>query len=1567
MTFIKKFCLGFLAAVCAVCFVFSATAIFDKKEVKADTTELEKEFTNDGQFEITTSAWNNTFEFIDGTAVGGTGAALQVNVNAGVAAFKVDFSSSGLLAENVDSIVVRIKAANFTLGADEFRTDKNAGSSWINYGKADDLSVWHNYTLNSATMAQLTNEDGTLGSTNIAIRTNNNDLVAYIDKIKINEKVDTEALETEFTNNGQFSLLQYSNIPYKYVVGANEELTEGYSGAVVKVNNINGNSVYVTVDYSSLQILAKNVESIVVRIYSPEYTSADEFRTLTTGSGDTTQRFYGAGVYDMSTWCDIPLNADSIADMTDSDGYLTSLSVGVRIKSSAKVYYIDSITLTEKVDTEALETEFTNNGQFALLQYSNIPYKYVVGANEELTEGYSGAVVKVNNINGNSVYVTVDYSSLQILAKNVESIVVRIYSPEYTSADEFRTLTTGSGDTTQRFYGAGVYDMSTWCDIPLNADSIADMTDSDGYLTSLSVGIRIKSGATVYYIDSITLTEKTSTSVNYLKIEWNNKGYGEFEGKKGVLIKYDANLSDVKSEINGGLQTVNLIEEYGKYITLNGEVFDTVAGAELIYHSQGFLWIYAPDMTVWENRIPVLEVEENAPFLNAILPALTLYFNADANKWQTERLTLFAGVDSSSSAKSIVLKYTDDVVWTEDIGNVAELIVLDGKTLAEDGGTVSVDTTDKIITVNTNGTYGKFAVSDGAVCGNVEIPRLMLSVIDGVWTRVYSYTGTKIESSNGFLDHNNYLGSDNLYATTFDFDAKVMDWNKYPTVVSGIRVNGIEIGSSNNDQLGVRLIQLTDGLWIKFRANLESGYKGYSHPTITFGYGAYIETENYERVYFDEVELYLADGVWTTSVPDGYVIIKPTTFAGIDGSSSENAIVLKFSDDGVWTEDAGDIAEHIYLDGKTLTEENGSVSVDAATKTITLNINGSDNKYGTVKITASAKFGEITLPEIILYGMYDGAWGDGGHFECTDLIGWYENLRYVEIPYGWNCLISATNIVTILRFGNYEKHYFADDPDANNQANSVGDGITINGVPIGQIAGAEVSYAHGFNHLFISVPAYELCPNDEYKCVELHVKENAAFKDVYLGEVFLYLVNGQWQTEKPTTVDNDAEGTYMTAEDIFNGEAGGYFENGVYILTDEDDDKEIISSEKATPDGIIYNFLYKSDSVDFDYSLFTYVKEGFGGVRITGYRNPNESTQGFNVYIDGQFEASQQVAFVSDEWYAVRLAVTFDSGKIGVSVAVDGIEIINVTADHDGEIGDEIKIRKSYGTLTFADFRTGDIKKPVINWQGKKVSKFTAGEEKPSDTVFTRVLSATDNYDKVNFSADEFNIEWQDGAIEDGKLVAGEWTVTISVSDKAGNVAYYTATALVIDPDEITVAFDVDGKVVYAAGVKGALIEKPADPVKEGDNRISYVFDGWYYGENKWDFVNDYALNDIELKAVFKTEYKEYSVTVVSKGLDNNYEYAFKLRYGSVLDESVLTRDGYTYKLTENGETIDKITVKGDLRIVAVYTADYVPPETKGGCGGSVSGSAFGAATVMIACIFISVKKISNKRGKEHE
>ena len=79
--------------------------------------------------------------------------------------------------------------------------------------------------------------------------------------------------------------------------------------------------------------------------------------------------------------------------------------------------------------------------------------------------------------------------------------------------------------------------------------------------------------------------------------------------------------------------------------------------------------------------------------------------------------------------------------------------------------------------------------------------------------------------------------------------------------------------------------------------------------------------------------------------------------------------------------------------------------------------------------------------------------------------------------------------------------------------------------------------------------------------------------------------------------------------------------------------------------------------------------------------------------------------------------------------------------------------------------------------------------------------------------------------------------------------------------ERCTVTFDSDGGSAVAAQqvVKGGFVQEPKAPTKaSGSANTVIVFDGWYYGDKKWNFATDKVTSDITLKAKWKViEYSE--------------------------------------------------------------------------------------------------------------
>lgn len=79
---------------------------------------------------------------------------------------------------------------------------------------------------------------------------------------------------------------------------------------------------------------------------------------------------------------------------------------------------------------------------------------------------------------------------------------------------------------------------------------------------------------------------------------------------------------------------------------------------------------------------------------------------------------------------------------------------------------------------------------------------------------------------------------------------------------------------------------------------------------------------------------------------------------------------------------------------------------------------------------------------------------------------------------------------------------------------------------------------------------------------------------------------------------------------------------------------------------------------------------------------------------------------------------------------------------------------------------------------------------------------------------------------------------------------------------EYTVKFESDGETVYETRIKGGeTLENPEVPTKK-----HYFIDGWYKGDEKWNFETDEVSSDITLVAKWTPEV--YTVTFVTEAGD---------------------------------------------------------------------------------------------------
>lgn len=201
--------------------------------------------------------------------------------------------------------------------------------------------------------------------------------------------------------------------------------------------------------------------------------------------------------------------------------------------------------------------------------------------------------------------------------------------------------------------------------------------------------------------------------VTYVGIEWNNYDFGRMGGKNGVMMKFSGNLSKYTEEINGGARTVNKVNTaIGEHVRLSGTPLKEINGAQISYYSEGLLWIYIPseELTLAGDNIPCLTIDEGTEFLNAKLPAVTIYF--DGSYWQdsmpnfTEYETnAFVDIKYNNLTATgndgyayTILTFADEFAFDTlslpnlaQIGDAGQKIKVNGKTLnelyKEDGNT----------------------------------------------------------------------------------------------------------------------------------------------------------------------------------------------------------------------------------------------------------------------------------------------------------------------------------------------------------------------------------------------------------------------------------------------------------------------------------------------------------------------------------------------------------------------------------------------------------------------------------------------------------------------------------------------------------------------------------------------------------------------------------------------------------------------------------------------------------------------------------------------------------------
>ena len=518
-------------------------------------------------------------------------------------------------------------------------------------------------------------------------------------------------------------------------------------------------------------------------------------------------------------------------------------------------------------------------------------------------------------------------------------------------------------------------------------------------------------------------------TVTFTGIQWNNIGYGIFEGKPGVLLQFSANLSATQSEIDGGLMSENFASTVGETIYLGGEKLSTLPGALVAYHSQNFMFVYADNMATYRT----LTIDAGTQICDSFLPRVDLYYDGTntAAPWSTTPIS-YTEVDfvriqwnnigyvAFEGKNGVLLDYSANLsVVPNDYNGGLQLVNLAKTAIGSKislGGTPLKDIADAEINYHSLGKLWIYA-PNMTTLGNLKIettnfldvtlPTLELAFNGSAWGEYTPPAASTVVCQGIANDVNNNIletveqgNPVPRYRTLLKYDvtlgAEANSTNVVLTTGQGILLNGVKLSEIPNASIdyghGKTYIQ------IKIPQSYQDALEGDIILEVVAG-------TTFESQVLDASKFILRNGQWAPYIEPELVEFATIFWnnVGHDVYEGKNGVLLSYSEylSNVPKEVNGEIktlnhvgtaiGEKIKLDGVALNDIAGAEIMYFGTSLLWIYAPNMD-AYQELTIE-STEFLVVILPETH-FALFGSQWAES--YKITHNVNGVEKVEYCK-------------------------------------------------------------------------------------------------------------------------------------------------------------------------------------------------------------------------------------------------------------------------------------------------------------------------------------------------------------------------------------------------------------------------------------------------------------------------------------------------------------------------------------------------------------------------------------------